>query len=182
MPNLRLTDARGQIRDLTITGLQSTFLEGRLPENLPMGWARLELIPAAGLPTALDITVTPAAPGFFRADFSEMGPPLGYFDSPGLAASPLAECKAGVSGCDYRPVPVGLAETDVVLFGTGLARDLASVSLGTEAVPVISSRPVPEWPGVDEIRLRLPPDFPLRGYQRVQAGSAGIWLLLGVDL
>lgn len=177
-PRLELTDASGRTRVLPLAGLQPVFLEARIPEDTPSGRARLELRPPVGLPSALDIDIAPSAPGLFRADFSSSGPPLGYFASPTLPASPLAQCQPGSVSCAFLSVPAGAEETDVVLFGTGLPRDLASVSLGTETVHVVSSGPVPAWPGLDELRLRLPPYFPLRGYQRLQAGGASVWLLL----
>lgn len=177
-PLLQLTDSSGRTRPLLFTGLQPHFLEARLPEDTPPGQARLELLPLAGLSSALDVTVVPSAPGFFSANFAGFGPPLGYFASPTLPATPFAQCPPSSAACTSTPIPIGPEETDVVLFGTGLPAGIPAVSLGAATVPVVSSSPVPAWPGLDELRIRLPPSFPLRGYQRLQAGSSSAWLLL----
>lgn len=177
-PRLQFTDSSGRTRPLPLTGLQPGFLEARVPDDTPPGRARLELLPLSGISSAFDFTVVPSAPGLLFANFAGSGPPLGYFASPDQPATPLADCRGGSIYCSYTAVPVGPAETDVVLYGTGLDASLPQALLGTAAVPVVSVSALPDAPGVLELRLRIPPDFPMRGYQRLLAGSASVWLLL----
>jgi uncharacterized protein (TIGR03437 family) len=141
---------------LTPTYVSSQQLNVRLPENAGRGPATLKV---GEVSTTVEIASP--APGLFTAAMNGFGPPIVYAD--GRAAF---SCVApGL--CQAEPIEPG--ERTLTLFATGTAGS-ARVLIG--GVRLLAES-VTDNAGVQTLMVRLPGDFPLRGYLPLAIEAGG---------
>lgn len=167
-----LVDAAGARHDVPIVPLDGTRLEALLPLRGAEGPARLTLEPGS---LTLDVEVTPTSPGLYTANYAGFIPPLAYYQKPGGEVKPAFEC--GLFLCTEVPIPVA-GGFDLWLVGTGISNARARIFLGGIELETVESNANAEWPGVDNVHVRVPAGFPLHGYQLLRAGEHNLRLIL----
>jgi hypothetical protein len=169
-----LKDAAGLEHPVVLDGSESTWREGYLPPTAALGSAVLTLAPG-GL--AMPLQVTQLSPGMYTANYTGFTPARLYYQKPGSDPAPAFDC--GLILCTDLPIPVSTGETlDLLLTGTGMSGGSLTVSLGGEPLQVIEANPNADHPGVDNLRVRLPGGFHLRGYQLLRAGNHFLRVIL----
>ena len=136
LQTVKVTDAHQSAREARLLHSAAGQASIVLPAGLAMGRA----VVAIGDWEAL-VTVSPIAPGLFTADASGRGAPAGL----------------------TAPVEIGEDGATIVLYGTGI-RHAASKPICTVAgqpVEVLYAGAQSEFPGLDQVNLKLPPT--LRG-------------------
>jgi uncharacterized protein (TIGR03437 family) len=125
-----VTDRSGAVRNAQVLYSVAGQAAVVLPAGLAAGPATL----AAGEWQAL-VTVAPAAPGLFTADASGKGPPAGLTE----------------------PIEIGEDGAVVVLYGTGFRHAARPVCLiSGEPIEVLYAGAQGEFPGLDQLNVRLP--------------------------
>ena len=98
-----------------------------LPADLPLGFAAIELEAASGDTFTGTIEVQPSNPGIFTKDFSGQG-------------------QAAATWVDNI----------LVLYGTGWRNEPITVTLAGETMRLLYGGPQPEFPGLDQINVKIP--------------------------
>ncbi|MBX5496014.1 MAG: hypothetical protein IRZ15_11835, partial [Bryobacteraceae bacterium] len=88
---------------------------------------------------------------------------------------PVFDCSAGAGQCVPRPIQFTLGERLFLsLFGTGIRNrpDAVAARVNSEPVAIQYAGPQPEFAGLDQVNIELPPSL---------AGSGEVSLVLSVD-
>ncbi|MBI4907086.1 MAG: trypsin-like peptidase domain-containing protein [Acidobacteria bacterium] len=174
---LDLVDSAGARHQLLLYGVSTTSVEALIPAAAMLGEAELVLSPANRAALRTSIEVTQSSPGMYASNFLGFGQPLAYFQLPDSAPMPVFACRPDNSFCQDLPIPVsGRESIELLVSGTGLS-GVTGARIGTESVDVIGVSANADWPGIEMMRLRIPPDFPLRGYQLIWVGEQNLRLL-----
>jgi len=170
-----LTDAAGINHTLILDGNESTWREGYLPPHTALGPAVLTVEPGGH---TMPLQVTPLSPGVYTANYTGFTPARLYYQKPGSEPEPAFDC--GLFLCTDLPIPVSKTgePLDLLLTGTGMSGGGFTVSLGGEPLQVIEANPNADHPGIDNLRVRLPEGFHLRGYQLLRAGNHFLRVIL----
>ena len=164
---LEVTDSAGAARTAYpqfVSPQQANFV---LPEVAEGGRAELALRTSSGATLRSVEQIFNVAPAIFTANGSGAGVAAAYLvrNTPqGQRKDLIFACAAGQNGVSCEPVPVDLGPSgDAVLelYATGVrnAAGQAAVRawIGGKAADVLYAGPQPEFPGLDQINLRLPP-------------------------
>jgi len=175
----QVVDSAGARHQVLLSDVGLTHLDGLIPPAAALGKARMTIFPPGARELEFEIEVSETSPGLFAANFSGVGPPLGYQIGADGSPAPLFDCRPPFGQCETRAVTLDPTRTAELLFhGTGLTGAKLTAKLGTEDLEVMGAEPNREWPGVDSLRLRIPAGFGLRGYQVLRAGDDTQILLL----
>jgi uncharacterized protein (TIGR03437 family) len=173
--SLRVIDSAGMARTSPLLYVSPRQVNFILPGGLARGQARLTILSGDSERASGLAQIEPVAPGVFTADSSASG--IASAIAVRVAADGTSSTQA-VYGCDggtCTAVPIDLGEpldrTYLVLFGTGI-RNRSSVSavavvIGGENARVEYAGPQPEYPGLDQVNLLIPPDLKGRGVVEV---------------
>jgi len=142
LPAVQVTDSDGKTREATVIQSGAGQAAIMMPQDLAAGRA---VITAGGY-SAL-VTIAPVAPGLFTADASGKGAPAGLDD----------------------PLEIGEDGRTLVLYGTGF-RGAKNVTASIGDVQYAGAQG--EFPGLDQVNLRLPPTM---------RGSGTVILLVTAD-
>ncbi len=127
----------------------------------PFPFIAIERIGEPFVEQATAIRAVPLAPGFYT---SPQGQPLGNIitlDAGGIqTARLLTECTA--AACTQAPINVSQGDVYIALYGTGFASartEDATCSLSGRTIPAAFAGSQRQFPGLDQLNLRLPPDL-----------------------
>jgi uncharacterized protein (TIGR03437 family) len=140
-----------------------------LPDDIPPGEAEIVVAPPGRNPVRAPFRIEAAVPGIFTADgraFS-FGAILGVAGDGTLHPAMVCDSR----GCERRPID-GIREFLIYASGLGNSGPPAA-SFSEQPVDVLDVRRG-VFPGVDQVRVRMPAELRLRGYIpiRLKAGSA----------
>jgi uncharacterized protein (TIGR03437 family) len=143
-----------------------------MPGSVVYGMATVRVRTAEGNTFTDVVEVVPVAPGLFTADGSGRGRPAGVF----LRVRP-----DGTQAYEPAIHPADLgSENDrvyLLLFGTGIrgrhSLDAVKARVGGLEVPVLYAGPQPEYPGLDQLNLLLPPSLKGRGETTIEVSFDG---------
>lgn len=175
----QLVDSSGASHQVLLSAVWSTYVDALMPPAAALGKARMTILPPGTPALEFEIDVTETSPGLYAANYSGVGPPLGYQIGADGSPAPLFDCRQSSGQCETRAVILDPArETELFFHGTGLRGGKLTAKLGTEDLEVVAAEPNQEWPGVDSLRLRIQAGFGLRGYQVLRVGDDAQVLLL----
>jgi uncharacterized protein (TIGR03437 family) len=138
-----------------------------LPPGTPPGPATVRIANAAGQVSTGTILVEPVSPGIFTANADGRGVPAAQIVRVRTGGTTSYEdvFTCGASGaCRAARIDPGGDEVFLILYGTGIRgrSSLAAVQATVGGLPaeVLYAGPQNEWPGLDQVNLRLSPLLP----------------------
>ena len=176
-----VTGLEGVVRDALLYYVSPSQLNFVIPDFLEPGPTTVRvysngLLAATGL-----IQVNTVAPGIFTANSAGTGPPAAIVQrvtSSGTTFSYPFNCRANAA-CLPVPINVDPALGDVYLqlYGTGLRARSSQlgvvVQIGERAADVLYAGPQPQFPGLDQLNIRLAPELAGSGIVEVQISVDG---------
>ena len=179
---VRLKDASGRdwpARVIFTSPNQVSFL---VPPDVPKGVAQVAVMSGAGVLSLAPAEVNNVAPGLFAANGDGQGVAAGYAVRTRGDGTQRTEVLARYDPVQGRHVAVPLnvepsaGEVTVALFGTGFrlrsAPGAVTVTLGNQACEVLYAGAQGQYPGLDQVNLRVPPSL---------AGSGEVTISMAVD-
>ena len=176
---VEITGVHGDRHKLPLVYASQQQVNARLPREISLGEATLELAGAEGR-ARVTVRVERATPGLFRQGLPYR-PVVGFVLRRGAEGAaqrePLWSCNE-TGSCTTRWIapPATGEELRLALMGTGVGLAGAPgirVWLGPEPLTVDAVETLPAQPGVEEIVLRSSRDFALRGCQALQLEASG---------
>ncbi len=175
---VRIRDAACIERVAPLFFVSPTQVNYMVPAGLVSGSATVSIYNADGGLAVSSVMIEPVSPALFTANGTGVGPasmsvlrisangnagyenPLQYdFGKGGYVASPIEVTRPG-------------EQVFLMLFGTGLRfrsrPDNVSATIGGMPVEVLYAGPQGDWPGVDQVNLRVPPALAGRGLVEVR--------------
>lgn len=164
-PRLTLRDADG--REHTIQPFFGTQnqLNFEIPANLPTGWASLLVQGRGAPPSRGSLEIVPAQPALFSAAGDGRGAPAGYL----VELLPDGSTRRTL----LSAAPINASSGAVLeLYGTGFrfASGLTA-TLGGASAEILYAGPQPDFPGLDQLNLRLPANLSGELTLRLTAGA-----------
>lgn len=157
----------GLLTSLAIDDQGNVYLAGDAKESLPIQHAIQST--NAGNADAFLIKLEPA-PILYSADRSGRGPAAAvalHIQQDGARRTDLTFVCPTPGECRNVPIDLGPESDQVILllFGTGIrhTRSGAGVKIGGIDAEVLGVAPQPEFPGLDQVNVRLTPDLAGRG-------------------
>jgi len=164
--SVSLTDSAGVTRAAQLLYVSPTQVNLLTPAGMASGAGTLTLTNSAGQKANLAIQVDPVAPGLFSADQTGKGVAaavvLRVADSGTSSTSLAATCDGNTGQIVANPIDVSNSGDQVYLslYGTGLRgrSTLAAVrvTVGGNPVEVQYAGAQTEFPGLDQINIKLP--------------------------
>jgi uncharacterized protein (TIGR03437 family) len=168
---------------LTLDGIQVVFIDAGLQLPAPLyflspgqvnavvpaiapGTTQVQILKNGVVSFSQSLSVTSVAPGFFSANGNGKGvaaATLVTVDAAGNQSSQLIFSCAGAGNCGTIPLNVSDSSSTfyLTLYGTGFrAASQVSVSIGGTRTPVLYAGAQPEFPGLDQINVKLPAGLP----------------------
>ena len=159
------TDSSGRQEQAGIFFVSPGQVNWLVPEWAAAGEATVTVRTGAGAVVSGSVMVAATAPGLFTANADGQGAPAAVavrVDAAGNQETlPVFACRAAQGACS--PVPLDLSKGgDVVLllFGTGI-RGFQSIRAwtGDRELPVLGAQAQPDYAGLDQVNVLLPPDL-----------------------
>jgi uncharacterized protein (TIGR03437 family) len=170
---IRLRDTSGTERLAPLFSVSPRQVNYLIPAQAAIGPALLTVSLRNTVVGDDVVALQRAAPGFFTANGDGRGVPAAQAvrvaADGSQTAVPVFQCGAAPASCVPLPIDLGAASDQVilVLYGTGIRgrRDLASVNVtvGGEPAAVLYAGPQPDYPGLDQVNVRLPRSLAGRG-------------------
>ncbi len=170
---IRLRDTSGAERLAPLFSVSPRQVNYLIPAQAAIGPALLTVSLRNTVVGDDVVALQGAAPGFFTANGDGRGVPAAQAvrvaADGSQTAVPVFQCGAAPASCVPLPIDLGAASDQVilVLYGTGIRgrRELASVSVtvGGEPAAVLYAGPQPDYPGLDQVNVRLPRSLAGRG-------------------
>src|SRR5262245_24326085 len=181
--SVRFRDSAGNESLAPLFYVSPTQINLLLPANAANGSSVFTVIKSDSTAPSGVAQIEPVAPGVFSANSSAEGVAVGYvtrFRSNGARVNePIAQFDAAQNSYVAVPIDLGPPTDDVflVLFGTGI-RHLTSLSNATVRIadmdlPALYAGAQSEYPGVDQINVRLPKGLAGRGEVAVEFRADG---------
>jgi uncharacterized protein (TIGR03437 family) len=168
-----ITDQHGLPQSAVVQYASAEQVTFVAPAPLVAGPATLTITNAAGRKTSTVIQIADIAPSLFSADMTGAGTAAAFVTTvarDGSASeSYVADCTAPTGQCSPSPVDVSDPEATVYLslFGTGIRgrSDLGHVvvTAGDLSLEVVYAGAQGEYPGLDQVNVRLPRGLAGRG-------------------
>jgi len=133
-----------------------------LPAGVALGQATVTITNSKGVTTKSNTRITNVAPALFVQNGSLQGPPAAFVDYVGSATEPIAVCNS--SGGDCVPTPINLrrsAQVYLEMYVTGIRHaQKVTVQIGDTVLATKYAGPQPQFLGLDQINVLLPPNLP----------------------
>ena len=175
-----LTDSSMAVRQVLMYYASPSQLNFVVPSAAALGTALLSVTSNNGKVSTGQIQIANVAPGLYAADGSGSGPPAGFAaeSSAPSQLNALFQCDPASGRCITQPldVPTDGSALYLILFGTGIQRGASgtTATAGGISLGVSYSGPQPQFPGLDQINLRIPDGFQPRGTMDLQIMVNGI--------
>lgn len=163
--HLTLIDARGATHTATPLFTSPAQINFVVPPAIATGQATVALTVNGQTRATGVVRVNPVAPALFSAAATGTGVAAALWQRPNQPAQLTFSCfPTSPPSCAPIPIDVGRGDTYLILFGTGFraARTL-SATIGGVAVTITYAGAQPEFPGLDQLNLLLPPSLAGRG-------------------
>lgn len=174
---LELTDSAGTTRALNLFFVSGGQVNAEIPADAALGAATLRVQKDDGSAGAVGLNVVAAAPGLFAANANGMGVAAAAavtVDGGGVQ-TPIAVVNPGPPAVG-APIDVSGDTVVLLLFGTGLRNFSQGVTVTVDGVPVqvLGVAAQPQFVGLDQINVILPPELAGRGEVDVVVTVDGI--------
>lgn len=153
---VRVIDAAGASRDVTPGFANAEQVNFALP-TLPPGQATVFVSTNGSVRASGVMQVETVAPGVFTMDASGSGAPAALSQRPNEQPQLLV-----------GPIEVSDGNTYLILFATGLRAGTTAATVGGAPTEVLYAGPQSQFPGLDQVNLRLPASIAGRGQVAVQ--------------
>ena len=172
-----IQDSTGASRMASLLYVSPRQINFLVPAATAPGPATVTFTPALGPPSQLlSVQIAPVAPALFSV--GAIAAAYAVFVTPDGAQTlePVFTEQNGTA----IPVPVSLGspsdQTFLILYGTGIRGAQSSVTVTIQGVtaPVVYSGAQPQFPGLDQINVRIPPSLAGSGLVSVALSAAGI--------
>lgn len=164
--------------ELPISYAADGQVNARLPDSIPPGPATVIVAPPGRKPSSAPLLIEPAVPGIFTANGRANSFGVIYGIAGDGTRHPTMTCTT--NACSPTPI-AGLRDFAIFTGGLAGARPV-TVTFSEQPVEVLQVIPA-VYPGVDEIRVRMPNGLNLRGYvpvrvtaARAESSPAWVWL------
>ncbi|HUA19769.1 MAG TPA: FG-GAP-like repeat-containing protein [Bryobacteraceae bacterium] len=181
---IQITDAAGNVANALLYYASPAQINLLLPGNLSPGKGTLTLQTQAGPSAMLSISIAAVAPGLFSADATGKGVAAGSalrVSADGTQTQlPIASCSGTPVVCTAVPIDLGSDSdaTYLTLYGTGIRgrSELSAVTatIGGVAADVPYAGTQPEYPGLDQVNLKIDPALRGRGSVNVALTVDGV--------
>lgn len=182
LTTVSVQDSLGAVRQAPLYYVSPTQIDYVVPDGTATGAATVTVSSNGQITATGGVTIDTVAPGVFTANGDGKGVPaaqaITIAPDGTQATTPVALCGATTGSCVPAPIDLGATGTQVVLalFGTGIRgfSSLAAVSatIGGASAQVQSAGAVPQYSGLDEVKIVIP---------RTLAGLGALDLILTVD-
>jgi uncharacterized protein (TIGR03437 family) len=178
--SVEVTDSAGAKRAAPLHFVGPEQVNFLTPAGTKTGGATVTVTTSGGQKIAMPVEVRTVAPGLFSANASGQGVAAAVavrIDAQGRQTSQLVfQCTGGAGTCVGVPLDLG-PETDQVillLYGTGIRGFSAppAVTIGGQRADVIGAAAQGQYPGLDQVNVRIP---------RPLAGKGEVPVVLTVD-
>ena len=179
--SVTITDSSSATAALPLFYAGPTQINAEIPQTASTGTATLTITTPSGTQTA-SVTLAAVAPGLFAANQNGKG----------VAAAQLvtnqsngqqtivdifnAPCAAG--GCVGTPLDVSSGNTALVLFGTGIQNRASlsdvTVMIGSQTLRPFYAGPAPNYTGLDQVNVLLPPNLVGSGTVNIAVSVSGV--------
>ncbi|MBK5292303.1 MAG: cellulase family glycosylhydrolase [Acidobacteriia bacterium] len=167
---LMIVDSLGREQEAPVVFAGESQINFLVPAGLAMGGAVLRMERGGQIRKTSTLSIVRVAPGLFSADATGTG----------LAAAIVTTARADgsrITELATVPVDLSLGETVVSLFGTGWrgaeGASPVEVTIGALPAAVLYSGPQPEFPGLDQMNVRIPPGLAGRGQVEIVVKADG---------
>ncbi|MBM3746892.1 MAG: DUF3748 domain-containing protein [Acidobacteria bacterium] len=178
--SVEVTDSAGAKRAAPLHFVSPEQVNFLPPTGTKPGEATVTVTTAGGQKIAMPLEVRTVAPGLFSANASGQGVAAAVavrIDAQGKQTSQVVfQCTGGAGTCTSVPLDLG-PETDEVillLYGTGIRGFSAppAATIGGQRADVIGAAAQSQYPGLDQVNVRIP---------RALAGKGEVPVVLTVD-
>jgi virginiamycin B lyase len=161
---LTITDSAGIVRAAQLLYVSSTQVNFLTPAGMAPGPGTLTIENSIGQKGAMPLTIQTAAPGLFSAGQNGKGVAAAVvqrYASGGSVSTSLAAACDSAGPCSPIPIDVGNPDDQVFLslYGTGIrgasALPAVSVTVGGIPVEVLFAGAQPQFPGLDQVNVKL---------------------------
>jgi len=144
-----------------------------VPAGLKPGPATFQVTGAPG-----SVTISPVAPALFSANADGKGAAAAIVVGTGIPPDYAFQCGAAPGSCVPKPIDVGATgQVFLELFGTGIrgrnALTDVTVSVGGVLITPQYAGAQPQYPGMDQVNILLPPALAGRGAVTLDLSVAG---------
>ncbi len=151
-PRVLIVDSRGDARPVSLTFAGPTQINFLVPPAVALGGAVLRVLRGDEIAQTATLSVVRAEPGLFTADSSGTGIAAAVVTT--VRADGMRVTQLAAQG----PVDVTAGDVVLSLYGTGWrAGEGVEATVGGRAVPVLFSGAQGEFPGLDQMNVRLSP-------------------------
>jgi virginiamycin B lyase len=179
---LTITDSTGVARAAQLLYVSSNQVNFVTPADMAPGAGVLEIANSTGQKGTMPVTIDTAAPGLFSADQNGKGIAAAAaqtYAADGTVSGSLAARCGGAGPCSPIAIDVSNPADQVFLslYGTGIrgASGLAAVSVTVGGVPVdvLFAGAQPQFPGLDQVNVKLSPALAGKGDAAVKVTVDG---------
>lgn len=157
---VKVQDSAGVERAAPILYVNSYQANYQIPTGTAMGPAKVTITSAEGTVSTAGLDIQQVSPGIFQAALLERYSKGSASFQPVQLAISAAQGIAGQLGSPVIDLGAGADDVYLILFGTGLrfrsSLDGVSATFGGVDVPVEYAGPQNQFPGLDQVNLRLP--------------------------
>lgn len=161
-----VTDSGGGRHSAPLAYASPNQINWIVPAGVRPGMAAVTVSAAGKVLASGAVRIESVAPGLFTANADGRGAPAAVavrVDARGnQTVTPVFQCGGGPGTCEARPLEGPRAGEDVILllFGTGLrgrtALSQVQATVGGARAEVLYAGPQPEFPGLDQVNVRVP--------------------------
>jgi uncharacterized protein (TIGR03437 family) len=171
--SVTITDAAGVVRASKLAYVSPSQINLLTPAILTPGAGRLTVTNRLGAKVSIPVQAGPVGPGLFSATQNGRGVAAANVVRAGpdgsVVTTPAAVCSGAPPRCAPEPIDMSDPATDVylVLYGTGIRGHFSlsdvRVSIAGTPVEAIYAGPQPQYPGLDQINVKIPRSLAGRG-------------------
>lgn len=180
--SVNITDSTGLARPALVSYVSPGQINLVAPADLAAGSGVIRVVSAAGWRGSLAIQIRAVAPGLFSADQTGGGLAAALVSrvapDGSIITAPVASFDPGSGKYVAVPIDVTSGQVYLSLFGTGIrgrkALDGVLLTVGDVPVQTLYAGAQPEYPGLDQINVSLPPSLGGRGEVEVKTLVDGL--------
>lgn len=182
--SVSITDGSGVSRTALLSFVSPRQVNFVAPAGMAAGAGMLQVKNATGQSTSAPVEIRAVAPGIFSADMTGKGVAAAVVVRVRADGSQdtavAADCSSNAGQCIAIPIDVASdgAEVYLSLYGTGIRgrSSLSSAKVSVEGIPidVLYAGPQSQYPGLDQINVRIPAMLAGRGEADVVVTVDGV--------
>jgi uncharacterized protein (TIGR03437 family) len=178
-----VTDAKGVARPASLYFVSAGQINLVIPDGTALGPAVVTVTNPEGVQSSSTVEIASVSPGFYTMNQTGSGVVAAYVQvvpaSGPQTSEPVYSCPGGGAPCTTNPIDVSNSSDQyyLVMFGTGFrgrsSLQQVSVTIGTQAVPVLYAGAQGQYEGFDQVNVQLPSNLAGAGVVNVVATVDG---------